>query len=51
MQQLMVLSLEHLNQQTDGEALSHELLEAHVKFMAFHAWNDDQGVTHRTPEQ
>ncbi|WP_158119110.1 transcriptional regulator [Vibrio metoecus] len=51
MQQLIVLSLEHLNQQTDGEALSHELLEAHVKFMAFHAWNDDQGVTHRTPEQ
>ncbi|ENM5741673.1 transcriptional regulator [Vibrio metoecus] len=51
MQQLMVLSLEHLNQQADGETLSHDLIEAHVKFMAFHAWNDDQGVKHRTPEQ
>ncbi|MGL4828322.1 MAG: transcriptional regulator [Vibrio sp.] len=45
MQQLMVLSLECLNQQPDGQQQSASLIEAHVQFMAFHAWNDDQGNT------
>ncbi|MCD1221158.1 transcriptional regulator [Vibrio cholerae] len=44
MQQLMVLSLEHLNHQVGGESQSHALIDAHVRFMAFHAWNDDQGT-------
>ncbi|MEF2506545.1 transcriptional regulator [Vibrio mimicus] len=47
MQQLMVLSLEHLNHQPDGQIQSKALIEAHIQFMAFHAWNDDQGVVHR----
>ncbi|QXC55346.1 transcriptional regulator [Vibrio mimicus] len=47
MQQLMVLSLEYLNQQPDGQQQSVSLIEAHVQFMAFHAWNDDQGNSPR----
>ncbi|AEH34893.1 transcriptional regulator [Vibrio anguillarum] len=44
MQQLMVLSLEHLNQQHVDEALSRSLIDAHVRFLAYYAWNDDQGI-------
>ncbi|CAM2870144.1 hypothetical protein VIOR103205_06055 [Vibrio ordalii] len=44
MQQLMVLSLEHLNQQHVDEALSRSLIDAHAQFLAYHAWNDDQGI-------
>ncbi len=44
MQQLMVLSLEHLNQQHVDEALSRSLIDAHVRFIAYYAWNDDQGI-------
>lgn len=40
----MVLSLEHLNHQVGGESQSHALIDTHVRFMAFHAWNDDQGT-------
>ncbi len=40
----MVLSLEHLNQQHVDEALSRSLIDAHVRFLAYYAWNDDQGI-------
>lgn len=48
MQQLMVLSLEYLNQQQDGELQSRGLIEAHVSFMTNHAWNNDQGILKAT---
>lgn len=50
MQHLTVLSLEFCNQQPQSswQTESHQLIEAHVQFMAAHAWNEtrnnDQGI-------
>ncbi|MCG9579949.1 transcriptional regulator [Vibrio tubiashii] len=51
MQHLTVLSLEFCNQQShcSWQEESHQLIDAHVQFMAAHAWNeprnDDQGIS------
>ncbi|KLN63930.1 hypothetical protein [Vibrio sp. VPAP30] len=51
MQHLTVLSLEFCNQQShcSWQEESHQLIDAHVQFMAAHAWNEsrnnDQGTS------